>query len=117
MEPDLDVLALARGLSRDRVVGMFTNNPWLLKRHIAEVLPAVVDIFGPRAIFSAELGRNKPDPEAYRRLATGLEVAPDEILFFDDAEPLVRGARETGLKAYRVGGAPAMRAALAALAL
>ena len=103
IEPDVAVLSLARQLSRDRLVGMFTNNPLLLKRHIAEVFPAVPDIFGTRAVFSAELGRSKPDPEAYRRLAARLGVAPDEILYFDDDAPLVAGAREAGLLAHRVG--------------
>jgi glucose-1-phosphatase len=114
IEPDLAVLALARQLGRDRRVGMFTNNPWLLKRHIAEVFPAVPDVFGPRAIFSAELGRSKPDPEAFRRLAARLEVAPDEILYFDDDETYVMGARAAGLSAHRVGGAAGVRAGLAA---
>jgi hypothetical protein len=41
IEPDLAVLSLARQLRADRPVGMFTNNPLLLKRHIAEVFPAV----------------------------------------------------------------------------
>ena len=71
-------------------------------------------IFGPRAIFSAELGRSKPDPEAYRLLAKRLQVAPREILYFDDDEPLVMGARDAGLSAYQVGGAAAVRASLAA---
>ena len=35
IEPDLAVLSLARQLSLDRPVAMFTNNPWLLKRHMA----------------------------------------------------------------------------------
>jgi hypothetical protein len=39
MEPDQAVLALARLLRVARPVGMFTNNPWLLQRHIAEVFP------------------------------------------------------------------------------
>jgi len=108
------VLALARQLSTERPVGMFTNNPWLLKRHIAEVFPAVPDLFGSRAIFSAELGRSKPDPEAFRRLATHLACAPDEILYFDDDATYVAGAREAGLSADRVGGAPGVRASLAA---
>ena len=114
MEPDVEVLSLARQLGRDRLVGMFTNNPWLLKRHIAEVFPAVPEIFGARAIFSAELGKAKPDPEGYRRLAERLEVAPEEIIYFDDDEPLVMGARAAGLSAYRVGGVAAERAGLAA---
>jgi glucose-1-phosphatase len=113
IEPDVAVLALVRQLGVDCPVGMFTNNPWLLKRHIAEVFPAVPDLFGPRAIFSAELGRCKPDPEAFRRLATRLEAAPDEILYFDDDAAYVAGARKAGLSADRVGGAADVRARLA----
>jgi HAD superfamily hydrolase (TIGR01509 family) len=92
---------------------MFTNNPWLLKRHIAEVFPAVLDLFGPRAVFSAELGRSKPDPEAFRRLATHLAYASDEILYFDDDATYVAGAREAGLWAQHVGGAAGVRTGLA----
>jgi glucose-1-phosphatase len=92
---------------------MFTNNPWLLQRHMAEVFPAVPDLFGTRAVFSAELGRSKPDPEAFRRLATRLECAPDEILYFDDDATYVAGAREAGLSAHHVGGAAGVRAGLA----
>ena len=113
IEPDLDVLALARRLAADRVVGMFTNNPWLLKRHIGQVFPAVPGIFGPRAVFSAELGRCKPDPEAFRRLAARLGVAPHETLYLDDDEAYVAGARAAGLSAARVEGAAAVRASLA----
>jgi glucose-1-phosphatase len=113
IEPDLAVLSLARQLSLERPVGMFTNNPWLLKRHIAEVFPAVSAIFGTRAVFSAELGRRKPDPEAFRRLATRLACAPDEILYFDDDSTYVAGAREAGLAAHHVGGAAGVRTGLA----
>jgi glucose-1-phosphatase len=111
IEPDLAVLA--RQLRTERMVGMFTNNPWLLKRHLAEVFPAVPALFGPRAIFSAELGRRKPDPEAFRRLATRLGCAPYEILYFDDDATYVAGAREAGLSADLVGGASDVLASLA----
>jgi HAD superfamily hydrolase (TIGR01509 family) len=113
MEPDLAVLALVQQLRADRPVGMFTNNPFLLQRHIAEVFPAVPALFGPRAVFSAELGRSKPDPESFRRLATRLEVAPDKILYFDDDATYVAGAREAGLAAHRIGGAASVRTGLA----
>src|SRR5262245_11300365 len=114
IEPDHAVLGLARRLGADRPVGMFTNNPLLLKRHIAEVFPAVTDIFGTRAVFSADLGMTKPDPEAFRRLAARLALAPEEIVYFDDEAAYVAGAREAGLSAYRVGGAAAVRDGLAA---
>jgi putative hydrolase of the HAD superfamily len=113
LEPDAAVLALVRQLSETYPVGMFTNNPWLLKRHIAEVFPAVPEIFGPRAIFSAELGCCKPDPEAFRRLARRLELAPDEILYVDDDPSYAEGARQAGLRADRVSGAAGVRASLA----
>ena len=54
MEPDVAVLALARQLGRHRVVGMFTNNPWLLKRHIAEV-PTVSRWRRTRSSFSTTM--------------------------------------------------------------
>lgn len=113
IEPDLALLSLARQLGTAHPVGMFTNNPLLLKRHMAEVFPAVPEIFGPRAVFSAELGRSKPDPEAFRRLAARLGVAPAEILYFDDDAAYVAGAREAGLAGYPVGGASDVRTGLA----
>jgi len=113
IEPDLAVLSLARQLSTDHPVGMFTNNPLLLKRHIAEVFPAVPDIFGARAVFSAELGRSKPDPEAFRRLTRRLGLTPGEILYFDDDASYVAGAREAGLSAHPVGEAADVRTGLA----
>jgi putative hydrolase of the HAD superfamily len=113
IEPDTAVLWLAGQLRTDHRVGMFTNNPLLLKQHIAEVFPAVPEIFGARAVFSAELGRSKPDPEAFRRLTVRLEVAPDEILYFDDDATNVAGACGAGLFADCVGGEPGVRASLA----
>ena len=114
IEPDEAVLAMARELGTYRPVGMFTNNPFLLKEHLAEVFPAAHEIFGTRAVFSAELGRSKPDPEAFRRLAARLEVAPDELLYLDDDAAYVAGARDAGLLAERVDGASGVRASLAA---
>jgi putative hydrolase of the HAD superfamily len=113
-EPDAAVLAIARRVGRRRAVAMFTNNPLLLKRHIAEVFPAVPEIFGSRAVFSAELGRRKPDPEAFRRLAGRLGVAPGRVLFFDDHAGYVEGARAAGILAYRFEGAAPMLERLAA---
>jgi putative hydrolase of the HAD superfamily len=114
MEPDQAVLALARRLRRACAVGMFTNNPWLLQRHLAEVFPAVPDLFGPRAVFSAEVGRSQPDPEAFRRLATRLECTPEDMLYFDDDASYGASARAVGLSAYQVGGAAGVRTGLTA---
>ena len=114
IEPDMPVLSLARALGTQRTVGMFTNNPLLLKRHLADVFPDAAQVFGDRAIFSSELGRTKPDPEAFRRLAARLGFAPDRILYFDDDAKYVTGAREAGLSAHHAVGEAAVRTGLAA---
>jgi putative hydrolase of the HAD superfamily len=114
MEPDEAVLAIARRVGADRPVAMFTNNPLLLKRHIGEVFPAVPEIFGGRAVFSAELGCRKPDPEAFRRLAGRLGVPAGSVLFFDDNAGYVAGARAAGVEAYRFEGAATVVERLAA---
>jgi HAD superfamily hydrolase (TIGR01509 family) len=112
VEPDEAVLEVARRLAARLPVGMLTNNGFLLKRHIGEVFPAVPAIFGANAVFSAELGCAKPDPEAFRRLARRLGVAPERLLFFDDGARYVAGAREAGVEAHLFQGVDALRATL-----
>jgi len=111
--PDDAVLELVRRLSATHTVAMFTNNPFLLKRHLGEVFPAVTDLFGERAFVSEELGARKPEPEAFRRLAARLEREPGEILFIDDKLDNVAGARESGLQAAQASGIDQVRAAVA----
>ena len=113
-EPDEAVLAIVRRMATDRQVAMFTNNPWLLKRHIGEVFPAIPEIFGGRAVFSAELGCRKPDPEAFHRLAGRLGVPAGSMLFFDDNLEYVAGARAAGVEAYQFAGSAAVLDRLAA---
>lgn len=98
-EPNQAVLSLARSLSSTHQIGMFTNNPLLLKRHFAEVFPEAAMLFGDRAVFSAELGRGKPDPEAFLLLAQRLDSEPAKMLFIDDDPAYVAGARGAGLYA------------------
>lgn len=66
---------------------------------------------------SFELGLAKPDPAIFRAALTGLGVAADEVLFFDDAEANVAAAAEVGLHAELVRGASALRARLVELQL
>jgi putative hydrolase of the HAD superfamily len=47
--------------------------------------------------FSHRLGIAKPDAAIYAHAAEGLGVSPQEVLFIDDREGNVRGAREAGM--------------------
>ncbi len=112
IQPDDEVLSLARRIAKTMTVGVLTNNPFLLKHHFGEVFPAVEEIFGDRAAVSAELGCSKPDPEAFRRLAERLDTSPEHVLYFDDTDSYVDGARQAGLMAAHVRGAADVRAGL-----
>jgi putative hydrolase of the HAD superfamily len=77
------------------------------------------DLLAPfRKIYvSNELGARKPDEAAFRAVATGMGVAPQRILFFDDMAANVAGAEASGLRAVRVTAVADIERALTELAL
>lgn len=58
-------------------------------------LPAAVD----NLVISAEVGVMKPDPAIYSTCLEALGLEAAEVLFFDDHEPNVDGARNVGMHA------------------
>ncbi len=65
------------------------------------------------AFLSHQIGHIKPDREAFEYTVGKLDVAPQQVYFFDDLEPNVSMAREVGMNAYQVrdfaGIAPILR--------
>ena len=57
------------------------------------------DVLFDSCFYSCRVGVAKPDPDFFTRVAGALEVAPGEVLFIDDLEANVRGAREAGMVA------------------
>jgi len=51
---------------------------------------------------SSHMGCRKPDAAAYLHVSQFIGVPCSEILFFDDAEENVQGARKSGMQAIRV---------------
>jgi putative hydrolase of the HAD superfamily len=73
--------------------------------------------FGLDALFddlylSHEMGHVKPDRAAFEYVVAALETNPERILFLDDNQINVGGARAVGLQAERVTGVEAARAIL-----
>ena len=56
------------------------------------------------AYSSHQLGCHKPDPAIYREALARLGVPAKQVVFFDDSEPNVAGARAEGITAFRVCG-------------
>jgi putative hydrolase of the HAD superfamily len=61
---------------------------------------------------SFELGLVKPDREAFEHVVESLGVGPERVLFLDDNQLNVEGARAAGIDAVRVVGVEAARAEL-----
>jgi epoxide hydrolase-like predicted phosphatase len=52
-------------------------------------------------VYSHEAGFSKPDPRIYALICTRLNVPPGEMVFLDDTEMCVTGARDAGIHAVR----------------
>jgi epoxide hydrolase-like predicted phosphatase len=50
-------------------------------------------------VYSHEAGFSKPDPRIYELICTRLNVAPGQMVFVDDTESCVTGARDAGIRA------------------
>lgn len=98
-EPLPGVAALLRGLALPLYVFSNTN-----PAHLAHFTPRYADLFRNfrKIITSCQLGARKPEREAFLRLAKLIGVPPQRILFFDDLEENVLGARRAGLSAFQV---------------
>lgn len=96
------VEALVERLAGAYPLYVFSNtNP----AHVAHFKPRYERLLGffRRIITSCEIGERKPEPEAFRRLMKLVDGR--RVVFFDDLEENVLGARAAGLEAFRVAAA------------
>ncbi len=67
---------------------------------------------------SCEIGSCKPSPRAFHRVLERIGAAPSEVVFIDDKERNVRGAKESGIRwAFRFTSVRRLKADIAALGL
>lgn len=71
--------------------------------------PLICDTWGMRKLFqgafaSYEIGMTKPDTESFRYVVKELDCPAERVLFLDDLEENVEGARQAGLSSYQVKG-------------
>ena len=50
-------------------------------------------------VYSHEVGFSKPDPRIYALICSRLNVSPEEMVFLDDSDVCVAGARDVGIHA------------------
>jgi HAD superfamily hydrolase (TIGR01509 family) len=110
MELDPAMFTLADDLRAAGVrVGLLSNS-WG-NRYPRERIDALLD----PVVISGEVGLRKPHAAIFELALDRLDLPAERVLFVDDAEPNILGARAVGLQGLLHTGATTTRAALAAL--
>lgn len=101
-EADPDVLAFVREVrAAGRPVGIATNATDRLRGDLDALgLTGEVDL----VVSSWEIKAHKPAPEFFQQACQAIGHLPKHVLFIDDDDRAIRGARATGLSAYRWTG-------------
>jgi putative hydrolase of the HAD superfamily len=112
---DQDMIAAVQRLRAGGVRCALATNQQNVRGAYMQTALGYADAFDAH-FYSFELGVAKPDPGYFRAIVERLEVVPGEVLFVDDKETNVQGAREAGLVAElfpHSGGVDALRPILA----
>ncbi|WP_018786317.1 HAD family hydrolase [Micromonospora sp. CNB394] len=113
-EVDPDVLAFVREVRAAGIrVGLGTNATDLLDADLAALgLTEELDVI----VNSSAIGVHKPAKEYFQAACAALGTPPGRVLFVDDEDRAVAGARVAGLSAHRWSGPADLRYLRAALA-
>jgi FMN phosphatase YigB (HAD superfamily) len=98
MTPIFATFEIARRLKRTFPLATLTNNGSLLKESIAQILSPAAELFGESFHASYEFGARKPEPLVFERIAERYGVEPSRVLFIDDTEEYIEGARSARLQ-------------------
>ncbi|MGI8450326.1 MAG: HAD family hydrolase [Streptosporangiaceae bacterium] len=92
-----EMIEYARGLRPRYSTGILSNSfvGAREREQAAYGFEDLVDVI----IYSHECGMSKPDPGIYARACERLQVGPAQMVFLDDHEPCVEGARQAGIHA------------------
>jgi putative hydrolase of the HAD superfamily len=104
----VELLRAVRAAGRAKLA-LFSNASTRLEEDLASVdLHVEFDV----VFNSARLGLAKPDPQAFRTVASQLDVPPERCLFVDDTIPNVDGARQADMQAEAFVGVAQLRSLL-----
>jgi putative hydrolase of the HAD superfamily len=93
MRPDPVMFDLVRDLKNAGIRVALLSNSWG-NTHPREQIDALFD----PVVVSGEVGMRKPNPEIFTHVLDLLNVAPNRVVFVDDAEPNTDGARLLGIQ-------------------
>lgn len=92
-----ELIEYARGLRPQYRTGILSNS-FVGAREREQDAYGFEDLVD-EIVYSHEVGMSKPDPRIYELTCARLDVRPEEMLFLDDMDFAVAGAREAGIHA------------------
>jgi putative hydrolase of the HAD superfamily len=94
-----ELFEYARGL-RPRYRTGIVSNSFVGAREREQAAYGFEDLV-EEIVYSHEVGFSKPDPRIYALICTRLNVPPEEMVFVDDSDVCVAGARDASIHAIR----------------
>src|SRR5262249_47003716 len=104
MSVNAPTVALARRVSQRCRIAMLTNNGWLLKESLPQLVPEIVAVFGEHAHASCEFNSRKPEPAVFERILARYGSEPARSVFIDDEPENIAAAGRLGLTAIHYTG-------------
>ncbi len=108
------VAALLRQLKERLPLYVFSNTNATHHAYWAREFAGTLGYF-QNVFVSSDLGRRKPEPEAFAVVASAIGMPFENILFFDDTDENVHSARRLGMHAVHVTSVADVRNALGKL--
>lgn len=88
-------------------VGILSDTSSIHWNYITELIPVISQ---PDAlVLSYEIGSHKPDPRNYNQVIQDLGFDAEEIIFVDDLEENVEGAKKAGMQAFQFTTIPEVK--------
>ena len=81
-------------------VTLLTNNGALTAKHLRDLAPELVPVFGEHLHTSSEYSARKPDPVVFERVLAAYGRDASEAFFVDDMPGNVAGAASIGITAH-----------------
>jgi putative hydrolase of the HAD superfamily len=105
LEPNDDVIAIARNLHGSHRMAILTNNGPVLLDALSHDLQVIGKEFDDLFV-SAMFGAIKPAEDAFRGVERSLGVRPEQLILIDDSQANVAGAEHRGWRGIRFTSAP-----------
>ena len=100
MTPRPEAIAAVSRASELGDVSLLTNNGALTAKHLRQLAPELIPVFGDHLYTSSDYRARKPDPVVFERVLERYDRKASDAFFVDDMAVNVAGAASIGITAH-----------------